>query len=416
MKLNWLLLCTISCAVACGDDSVGAGGQGGSGGEPAAGAAPGGEGPGGNGGAGVGGAEGGAGGAPPFEIGVACDTAASCGSGHCADGVCCESACDGTCTSCVAVETGADDGVCAPVLADTDPAGECEDGLGCATGSCDGDGACGILPAETLCRASAGACDVAEACNGEDPTCPADVLVDQGLTCRAAAGECDVEEVCDGASVACPANAFLPAGTECGVYICDGAGDQCPASCSDDHGCADGFACVLGTCTQGRRVFITSATHDGNLGGLAGGDAFCQSLADAASLGGTYRMWLASASGSPSTRFEHATVPYYRFDGVMVATSYADLVDGTLMAPINVAETGQQVGSNVPFTGTNVDGTAYQPSSPAQDNCSDWSSASPANHGWTGQSDGADLTWTLSSNSGTPRQCNVLHRFFCFEQ
>src|SRR3989344_6490978 len=45
-----------------------------------------------------------------------------------------------------------------------------------------------------------------------------------------------------------------------------------------------------------KRAFVTSATYHGNLGGLAGGDAECQSLANAASLGGIWKAWLSDSS------------------------------------------------------------------------------------------------------------------------
>jgi hypothetical protein len=65
------------------------------------------------------------------------------------------------------------------------------------------------------CRASAGACDVAETCNGVSPLCPADAK--STAVCRADAGQCDVAaESCDGVSNDCPADAFEPAGTSCG--------------------------------------------------------------------------------------------------------------------------------------------------------------------------------------------------------
>ena len=59
-----------------------------------------------------------------------------------------------------------------------------------------------------------------------------------------------------------------------------------------------------------------------------GGDAFCQSLATAANFRGQFRMWLGDATGSPATRFIQSVVPYYRADGVLLAASYADVVDG----------------------------------------------------------------------------------------
>lgn len=415
MKAGRLLFIVAVWTVGCGDDT-GAGAEAGAGatGGAGAGTTAGGDGPGGGATTGGGGA-GGSGGGPLGGLGDPCTDSAQCASGQCADAVCCDVGCAGLCQSCVAAETGGVDGTCAPIAADTDPSSECEDGVACGTGACDGAGSCGLLPAETLCRASVGACDTAEACTGASLDCPADVLVDAGLSCRAAQSTCDVEELCDGQTADCPADELAPIGTTCGSYLCDAVSAECPTTCSTDSSCAGGFVC-LGSCMAGRRVFITSATHDGNLGGLAGGDAFCQALADAQGLGGTFRMWLSDATGSPSTRFVQSADPYYLLNGTMVASSYADLVDGTLLAAINVNEAGGLVASNVPFTGTNSDGTAIQGGGAAQDNCSGWTSAASGNHGWTGNSDGADITWTVSSNSGSPRQCNVLHRFYCFEQ
>src|ERR1051325_3061527 len=43
------------------------------------------------------------------------------------------------------------------------------------------------------------------------------------------------------------------------------------------------------TSTIVKKVFISSGTYTGNLGGLAGADATCQGLADAVALGGTYK-------------------------------------------------------------------------------------------------------------------------------
>jgi hypothetical protein len=73
-----------------------------------------------------------------------CATGAECGSGHCVDGVCCNTACSGLCLSCAGSSTGGADGTCGPVLATTDPDSECVDSV-CAAGTCSGAGTC--LPA-----------------------------------------------------------------------------------------------------------------------------------------------------------------------------------------------------------------------------------------------------------------------------
>lgn len=125
----------------------------------------------------------------------------------------------------------------------------------------------GKVAAGTECRAGAGACDVAEQCNGLDDDCPADahlaigtlcrpaagwcdypeycaggahcpadVVETAGTVCRSALGLCDIEESCDGVSGACPDDAIHPAEYECRpransrdlVEICDGATTSCP--------------------------------------------------------------------------------------------------------------------------------------------------------------------------------------------
>ncbi len=75
-----------------------------------------------------------------LAVGGSCSDASTCGSGHCADGVCCNEDCDGTCRSCRASETGVQTGQCASIAANTDPANECAANAG--TGFCDGGGAC----------------------------------------------------------------------------------------------------------------------------------------------------------------------------------------------------------------------------------------------------------------------------------
>ncbi len=57
--------------------------------------------------------------------------AGECMSGFCADGVCCNAQCNGTCLSCSATP-----GTCTPIANGQDPANEC------ASGACDGTGAC----------------------------------------------------------------------------------------------------------------------------------------------------------------------------------------------------------------------------------------------------------------------------------
>jgi hypothetical protein len=110
-------------------------------------------------------------------------------------------------------------------------------------GVADGCPADAFEPVTTECRASAGACDAADNCDGASAVCP----VDAKLTseCRASAGICDAAEMCDGVSDDCgrdmPRNGLpCPDGDLCnGDEIC--AGWVCtagtPPVCDDDDIC-----------------------------------------------------------------------------------------------------------------------------------------------------------------------------------
>jgi cysteine-rich repeat protein len=109
----------------------------------------------------------------------------------------------------------------------------------CGTSTCDpGTGACVLdaLPATTVCRESAGPCDVAESCTGSSVVCPDDGFEAATTECRASAGLCDVAESCSGNGPLCPDDGFKAAATECrtSAGICDlaescsGNGPLCP--------------------------------------------------------------------------------------------------------------------------------------------------------------------------------------------
>jgi hypothetical protein len=135
-------------------------------------------------------------------------------------------------------------------------------GLGAcdAPDTCDGAGACAdrFLTAGTECNASAGPCDVAEACSGTSPTCPADAVVSAGTVCFAAdpAAPCDADDVCDGSAVTCPSR-VATSGTSCRASTgtcdlggsCDGAATSCPASTPASSGTA--CRASTGTCDLG---------------------------------------------------------------------------------------------------------------------------------------------------------------------
>lgn len=152
----------------------------------------------------------------PGANGEVCATDAECTSGFCVEGVCCNTECgrdgDSACQACAVAAGGQVDGTCGPRAAGTTCRG--------AAGACDVAEKCdGVslecptdakVAAGTSCRGASGVCDVGEACDGVSADCPDDRVDPAGVTCRPAAGSCDLAETCTGTSGACPANKFKP--------------------------------------------------------------------------------------------------------------------------------------------------------------------------------------------------------------
>lgn len=159
------------------------------------------------------------------------------------------------------------------------------------------------------------------------------------------------------------------------------------------------------------RVFVTSTTQDGNLGGLAGADALCQNLAASANLPGTYRAWLSDDAQSPSTRFSQSSGPYALLNGVTIATSWTDLTDGTLAAPITLAENGATFDglAQRAWTNTLANGTG---GGTLDENCAGWTTGANGSDGDEGQVAATSDNWTDFA-SGT---CNNEFHLYCFQQ
>jgi hypothetical protein len=160
-------------------------------------------------------------------------------------------------------------------------------------------------------------------------------------------------------------------------------------------------------------VFLTQNRYSGNLGGLAGGDAFCQSEADAAGLPGTYKAWLSTASASPNTRFTQATVPYILPNGTWVARDWADLTDGSLLAPIDRGPDGEPIDCTGwdcwVWTGTKADGTP-DTYTPIRD-CTGWTDALTW-YGVLGDTAATGSQWSINDSLFC---ANLLH-LYCFQQ
>jgi hypothetical protein len=147
--------------------------------------------------------------------------------------------------------------------------------------------------------------------------------------------------------------------------------------------------------------FVSSAkSTTGNIGGLRGADALCQSLAQAAGAGNrTWRAYLSVDSdpdnGNRPTdaRSRIGNGPWFNANGVMVAANLTELHARTGDTAVFVDERAQRIngqwpGSPTPnehdiMTGSNADGTLL-----AGFTCENWTSASTTARGQVGHADG----------------------------
>jgi len=156
-----------------------------------------------------------------------------------------------------------------------------------------------------------------------------------------------------------------------------------------------------------KRVFVTSTTTAGAMGGVSGGDAICQTRANAAALGGSYLAWLAdTATASPASRFTKSVMPYVLVNGTKVADNYTDLTDGTLDNAINVTEL------NGSYTGSVWTSVTSSGAFSSSVQCNGWTSNASAVTGLNGTANAVDQTWTAAGGTF----CNSTFALYCFEQ
>ena len=189
-------------------------------------------------------------------------------------------------------------------------------------------------------------------------------------------------------------------GPVCGDGNVDG-GEECDDGNDDAKSCDENCHIVK------RRVFVTSATFLGALGGLSGADHECQVLADTAQIDATFMAWLSTGDESPSTRFPDAefTGQYVKVDGVVVAEGWTGLISGLLMSPINKDEKNALADGKAVWTNTKADG---MPLSDAD--CMGWELG--ADPSATGLSSAMDGKWT---NNQSNQLCSGSKRLYCIE-
>ena len=145
---------------------------------------------------------------------------------------------------------------------------------------------------------------------------------------------------------------------------------------------------------QPMSFFVTSVgVGDGaNLGGLAGADAHCAALAEAAGAGGrTWRAYLSQApgmgAGLVNARDRIGNGPWYNANGVAVAWDLTSLHEdqNNIRKPTAVNEDGEEINGSGDdpnrhdiLTGSDADGRLI-PGSGAVTTCNNWTSSDAGN-------------------------------------
>ena len=198
-------------------------------------------------------------------------------------------------------------------------------------------------------------------------------------------------------------------GPHCGDKVIQAPQEECDDG--DQNG--DQGMCTGGCAWNGSIVFATSKTYSGALGGIAGADDKCNTVAMEAGVpnAGSFMAWVGDSGTWPAKRMTPSPGRYLLRDGTVIASSWADLVDGALAAPIDRDETGAplpQGSSRFAWTGVLSNGTASDPDK----QCKGWKDEGKDQPGRRGSLDATDFTW--SSAGDFP--CWTQARLICVEQ
>ena len=188
--------------------------------------------------------------------------------------------------------------------------------------------------------------------------------------------------------------------------------------------------------------FVTSAGsgNGANLGGIAGADRICQTLAAAAGSSKTWRAYLsapaANGQAAVNARDRIGAGPWFNAKGARIAQSVGDLHGDTLeqarrgnnlQKPTALTEKGEVVNGvgDTPnqhdmITGSQLDGTAFGDG--ADHTCGNYTSSATTGTVQLGHSDrtgGGNISWNSTHPSRGCSQENLVAtggagRFYCF--
>jgi hypothetical protein len=218
---------------------------------------------------------------------------------------------------------------------------------------------------------------------------------------------------CNGTSGKCVASACFDGVASAGEVDVD-CGGTCTATCDNGKACNAPADCTSGICTTSicesadRKLFVSSQTFDGNLGGLAGADAKCQTLATAAHLPGAYKAFLSDSTTNAQQHVPANVNKFVLVDGTVIAND-SESFFAMHLANIDRTESGATKASASVWTGSSSSGI-----SDATGQCSDWTSNAAGNPQApsTGLTSQSGARWA----NDTTKTCDQSLSLYCIEQ
>ena len=148
-------------------------------------------------------------------------------------------------------------------------------------------------------------------------------------------------------------------------------------------------------------IFVTNGTWTGNLGGLAGADAKCNTEANSRRFSGTFQALLGSAAGIPFTRSIGYPVEYVNVTKGQIQSNFYNLFSGGIVNPV---KPGSGLGAT--WTGLNGDGSR------SNVDCNSWTTESGLANGTVGLTNVITSNWLNTADA----ICSNLIPLYCIEQ
>lgn len=187
-------------------------------------------------------------------------------------------------------------------------------------------------------------------------------------------------------------------------------------ACTESGACA--FTLTENTVVKGsfslapNIVFTTSTTQTAALGGLAGADTICATLAANAGLAGNFVAWLSTSKVNAISRLGNAS-GWIRPDGKPVFKTVADIAQGKLLYPPRLDERGRDLGVDpLVMTGTWSDGTVAFPTDFTT--CGEFTSAVVVQDPYMALSGGYASANSEMFTNGASIDCDTNARLYCF--